>query len=254
MVESRATDFALTNGIFVYEAQNGLEKFKGMKAANIRGVGPVSTSWFHMTVMERSGIKTYMDLKDKRVNFAQKGSNTEHMTSLIVGWLGIDKTLRKDYMRWDQAAEALKDGRIDAFSIPNPIPSPSVLSASTGGNILVLSLPDSVIEKFEKMNPGYYADTVPPGSYKGMEKTPIKTIAYTIFSVAHKDVPAEVVYKVVKVNYDPQSADFLVNAMKGWKIGLDTAKNPKFLGQMQKFGLKLHPGAERYWKEKGYVN
>lgn len=253
MVEVGGSQFALTNGIFVYSAANGKKPFTEMKATHIRGIGPVTTSWFQMAVVKASGIKTYMDLKGKRVNYAQKGSNTEFMTRTIFEQLGIDDTLRKEYMRWDQAATAMTDGNIDAFGIPNPVPSPSILQASASAPLRILPLPDKVIDYFTNANPGYYRDVVPPGSYTGMEKEGFQTIAYTIFVTVNSDVSDDLVYKVTKATYDPASREFLVNAFKSWGIGLDASKKDGFLKQMAGFGMKLHPGAARYWKERGLL-
>jgi len=253
MVEVGGAEFALTNGIFVYSAANGRKPFTEMKATKIRGVGPVSTSWFQMAVVKKSGIKTYMDLKGKRVNYAAKGSNTEFMTRTIFEQLGIDSTIRKEYMRWDQAATSMTDGNIDAFGIPNPVPSPSILQASASAPLRILPLPDKVISYFTNDNPGYFRATVPPGSYTGMEKEGFDTVAYTIFVTANADVPDELVYKVTKATYDAGSRDFMVNAFKAWRIGLDATKDDGFLKQMAGFGMELHPGAARYWKERGLL-
>lgn len=252
-VETGSTEFALTNGIFVYSAQNGIKPFTEMKSTNIRGIGPVTTSWFQMAVVKSSGIKTYMDLKGKRVNYAAKGSSTEFMTRTIFETLGIDKSIQKEYMRWDQAATSMTDGNIAAFGIPNPVPSPSVLQASASTPLRILSLPDKVIKQFIEMNPGYYRDTVPAGSYTGMEKESFDTIAYTIFATANAKVSDDLVYKVTKATYDDSSRQFMVNSYKAWQIGLDAAKKKDFVEQMKSFGLKMHPGAERYWKERGLM-
>lgn len=254
MVETGGTDFALTNGTFVYSSQNSLAPFTEMKAENIRGVGPVSTSWFHMTVPKDSGIESYEQLEGKRVNYAQKGSNTEFMTRTIFDQMGISDSISKEYMRWDQAATSMIDGSIHAFSIPNPVPSPSVLQASASTPVRILSLPDEIIEHFVELNPGYYRATVPPGSYPGMEDEPFETVAYSIFVTANADLPDDLVYKVTKATYDDASHDFLVNAFKAWNIGLTASKDSAFLDQMKSFGLQLHPGAERYWKERGLIN
>lgn len=254
LVETRGADFALTNGTFVYDAQKGNKPFAEMKAKNIRGVGPVSTSWFQVAVAKDSGIKTYMDLKGKRVNYAPKGSNTELMTRTILEKLGVHDTTRKEYLRWDQAATALVDGNIDAFGIPNPVPSPSILQASASRPVRILSLPDEVIEMFVGSNPGYYRDTVKPGSYSGMENESFETVAYTIFVTANANVPEDVVYRVTKATYDPGSRDFLINAFKPWRIGLDAVKDKRFIEQMEAFGMELHAGAKRYWEEVGLIN
>ena len=253
MVETGGAEFALTNGIFVYSAQNSLKPFEEMKAENILGVGPVTTSWFHMTVTADSGIDSYMDLAGKRVNFAAKGSSTEFMTRMAFEKLGILDQVTPEYMRWDQAATAMIDGNIDAFSIPNPIPSPSVLQASAARPVHVLSMPDEVIQHFVDYNPGYYRDTVPPGSYSGMEDREINTVAYTIFVATNANVSEDLVYRVTKATYDDDSHDFLVNAFKSWNIGLEASKSRGFIDQMQAFGMELHPGAARYWKERGLI-
>ena len=253
MVEVGGADFALTNGIFVYSAQNGGKPFEEMKATSIRGIGPVTTSWFQMAVVKKSGIKSYMDLKGKRVNYAQKGSNTEYMTKVIFEQLGLHDGLQKEYMRWDQAATAMTDGNISAFGIPNPVPSPSILQASASAPLRILQVPDKVITHFTNLNPGYYRDTVPAGSYPGMESESFETVAYTIFVTANASVSDDLVYKVTKATYDESSRDFMVTAFKSWRIGLDAAKNDAFIKQMAGFGLEMHPGAARYWKERGLI-
>ncbi len=254
MVETGSSDFALTNGIFVYSSQNGIAPFKEMKAKNIRGVGPVSTSWFQMAVTKASGIKTYMDLKSKRVNYAPKGSNTEFMTRTILQKLGVHDGISKEYMRWDQASTALTDGRIDAFGIPNPVPSPSILQAAANTPLRILSLPDPIIDMFLKSNPGYYRATVKPGSYNGMENESFETVAYTIFVTANAKVPDSVVYRVTKATYGPDNRKFIVNAFKAWRIGFNAVKEWGFLDQMKAFRMELHPGAAKFWAEVGLAN
>lgn len=254
MVETGSSEFALTNGIFVFDAQHGNTPFKEMKAKNIRGVGPVSTSWFQMAVTQASGIKTYMDLKGKRVSYGPKGSNTEFMTRTIMEKLGIHDSIKKEYMGWDKAATAMIDGTIDAFGIPNPVPSPSILQASASAPLRILALPPEVIDMFVKANPGYYKATIKPGSYKGMENEGFDTVAYTIFVAVNAKVSNDVVYKVTKATYGPENREFIVNAFKAWRIGFEAIKDKGFLDQMKAFGMALHPGAAKYWSEAGLTN
>ena len=56
-----------------------------------------------------------------------------------------------------------------------------------------------------------------------------------------------------QATYDEANRDFLIAANKSWKIGLDSYKSGAFIKQMAGFGLKMHPGAERYWKERGIL-
>ena len=147
----------------------------------------------------------------------------------------------------------MTNDNIAAFGIPNPVPSPSVLQASASTPLRILLLPDKVIKKFISMNLGYYHDKVPAGSYSGMEKEGFDTIAYTIFTTVNAKVADDLVYNVTKATYDEANRNFMVNAYKAWQIGLDAAKKKDFIAQMKSFGLQLHPGAARYWKERGLM-
>lgn len=176
------------------------------------------------------------------------------MTRLILQHLGIHDGISKEYMRWDQGATALVDGSIDAFGIPNPVPSPSILQAAANTPLRILSLPDTVIDMFVKSNPGYYRATIKPGSYNGMEKESFDTVAYTIFVAVNAKVPDDVVYRVTKATYGPEQRDFIVNAYKPWRVGFEQVKGRGFLNQMKAFGMQLHPGAAKYWAEAGLTN
>ena len=254
LVASGRSAIGMTNGIFVDFIQRKHKPFhKGKAMKTIRGIGPVSTSWFQVATFHKTGIKTYYDLAGKRVNMGPRGSSTLFMLKFITDNLKITGKIRKDYMGWAAAATNMIDGKIDAFGIPNPVPSPSVLRASRSGPLRILSIPDKVRDKFVAMSSGYYKANKDASPYQGMKGKKFKTVAYTIFAVANKDVPNDVIHEVTRRVYDPANRDFLINVFKGWKIGLDFAgKSGEFIKQMGNFNMKLHPGAARYWKTKGY--
>lgn len=255
LVASGRSELGMTNGIFVDFIQRKQGPFaKGRAMKTLRGVGPVSTSWFQVATFQNSGIKTYMDLVGKRLNMGPRGSSTLFMTKFITDALGITDKVRKDYLGWTQAATNMIDGKLDAFGIPNPVPSPSILQASRSKPVRILSIPDNVRDKFVKLSSGYYKATKDASPYDGMKGKSFNTVAYTIFVVSNEKVANDVIYEVTKRTYDKKNRDFLINVFKGWKIGLDMAQaNDEFIQQMKKFNLALHPGAARYWKEKGYL-
>jgi len=254
LVASGRSELGMTNGIFVDFIQRSKGPFsKGKPSASLRGVGPVSTSWFQVATFQKTGIKSYHDLVGKRVNMGPRGSSTLFMTKFITDAMGITDKIRKDYMGWTQAATNMIDGKLDAFGIPNPVPSPAILQASRSAPIRILSVPEEVRDKFVALSPGYYKATKDASPYDGMKGKSFKTVAYTIFVVANDKVSNDVIYEVAKRTYDTKNRMFLINVFKGWKIGLDmAAQSDEFLKQMKSFKLKIHPGAARYWKERGY--
>ena len=254
LVAKGRSEIGMTNGIFVDFIQRKHKPFhKGKAMKTIRGIGPVSTSWFQVTTFHKSGIKSYYDLAGKRVNMGPRGSSTLFMLKFITDNIGITDKIRKDYMGWAAAATNMIDGKIDAFGIPNPVPSPSILRASRSGPLRILSVPDKVRDKFVAMSSGYYKANKDASAYQGMKGKKFKTVAYTIFAVANEKVPNDVIYEVTSRVYDKANRDFLINVFKGWKIGLDFASTSgEFIKQMGNFNMALHPGAARYWKAKGY--
>jgi TRAP transporter TAXI family solute receptor len=255
MIAAGRVELAISNGVFVDFIQRKQKPFHTEKkpATSIRGIGPSAGSWLQIVVLKDSGIKSLMELKGKRVSLGPKGSSSVFMIETALREVGVLDSMRKDYLKWTDGANYMIDGKLDAFGIPNPIPSPSILQAATSRPITVLSLPDSVIKKFTGLSKGYFEDNADMSVYEGMKGMKVKTIAYKVFYLAHEKVPADAVYEICKHFYDPKNRDFILSMYKPLRDGLDTAMNDKFIKQMKAFDLKLHPGAARYWKERGYA-
>jgi TRAP transporter TAXI family solute receptor len=246
---------AMSSGPFVDFWQRKISPFDRDTGPRdqLRGIGPTTDAPFQVVVLKESSIKTFMDLKGKRVNLGPKGSNSAFMFSFALKTAGIFDTVRKDSLKWDTAANYLLDHKLDAFAIPNPLGAPAVLQASYSAPIRILSLPDKVIQKFLDYSKGYYKDTIDCGTvYKGMENQSFTTVNYMAMLIANKKVSEKIVYEATRCTYDPKNYDLMVNIAVGWKTGLAQAKNPKFLAVMKQTGMEIDPGAAKYWKEKGF--
>lgn len=254
MIAGGRVELALTNGVFVDFIQRQQKPFNTEKkpATNLRGIGPMVGTWLQIVVLADSPIKSMGDLKGKRVSMGPKGSNSDFMMEIVFRKLGILDSMRKDYLKWGDAANYMVDGKLDAFGMPNPIPAPAILQAAQSRPITVLELPDPVIKEFTDLSKGHFEDTADMSVYEGMKGKKVKTIAYQAILVAHDKVPADVVYEVTKHFYDAKNREFILSVFRPLKGGLDTAQNDGFLKRMKSFNLKVHPGAARYWKERGY--
>ena len=253
MLAGGRVEFALSNGVLVDAIQRKQYPYEKDKAAtNLRGIGPVAGAWLQIAVLADSDMKTMADLKGKRVSLGPKGSNSAYMLTTVFQTLGILDNMRKDYLKWDDAATYMVDGKLDAFGIPNPIPSPSILQAAQSRPVRVLDVPDNVIAKFIEISKGYDKTTADMSVYDGMKGKKINTVHYAVYMLANEKVPADVVYEVAKRFYDPKNRDFILTVYRPLKDGLDASMNDGFIKSMKSFNLKLHPGAVRYWKERGY--
>lgn len=255
VVESGRAHLGLSSSVLLDLAQRKSGPFRkaAQGARNLQGVGPVTTSWFHLVTFTKSGIKTYKDLVGKRLSVGRKGSNTNRMTTFITERLGITGKIRMDFLNNKDAVSSMADEKIDAFTLPNPVPSPAVLRAARLGQIRLIDMPENIRDAFLKNSPGYFKDNKDASSYPGMKGKSFKTVAYSLFVIANKKAPNDAVYEMMRVVYDPKNGKYLVSAYKAWKVGLESAKSDGFLKHMKSFNIRVHPGAARYWKERGYA-
>ena len=247
LVESGKAEFGLGVATLLRLAFQGKKMFK-KKYTNNCGLGPATASKFHIGVKKSSGIKTVADLKGKRVSYAKKGSSTHFMTRTVIALAGLKGKVREENLNWNVAADAIKDNRLDAFTIPNPVPSPAFIKFSTAQPITLLPVEGKILKKMLKMNPAYFPITIEGGAYDGVDK-PVPTIGYTAWTIVGCNVPNDVVYEVTRLNYSKKGMDFLLKVHKGWNTGFSIMPA---LDQMAAIGMKIHPGAARYWKEKGH--
>lgn len=244
LIEAKKAEFGLGVATLVDLALKGQKMFK-KPYTNLRGLGPGTVSYFHIAVRKDAGFKSVKDLNGKRVSFAEKGSSTHFMTRTLVQLAGIK--VREENLNWNVAADAVKDGRLDAFTIPNPIPSPSVLKLATSMPISLLPVEGALLKGMLKSNSAYFPISIEANSYDGQDKQ-IQTVGYTAWTIVGAHVPSDVVYEVTRLNYSPKGRKFLLQVHKGWSSGFKIAPA---LDQMAAIGMKLHPGAARYWKEQG---
>ncbi|HBK81644.1 MAG TPA: hypothetical protein DDZ83_18575 [Nitrospinae bacterium] len=156
--------------------------------------------------------------------------------------------VREENLNWNVAADAIKEKRLDAFTIPNPVPSPAFVKFSTDQPITLLPVEGNILKTMLTMNKAYFPITIPANSYKGQDVA-VKTVGFTLWTIAGCNVPADVVYEVTRLNYSKKGMSYLIKVHKGWKVGFDLMPA---LGQMKAINMKVHPGAARYWKEKGH--
>ncbi len=245
LVESGKAEFGLGVATLLDLAIKGKKMFK-KPYTNQCGVGPGTASMFHIGVKKSSGIKTLKDLDGKRVSFAKKGSSTHFMTRTVIKLAGIK--VREENLNWNVAADAIKDNRLDAMTIPNPVPSPAFVKFSTAQPITLLPVDGKVLKKMLTMNSAYFPITIPANSYDGQDKA-VQTVGYTAWTIAGCNVSADVVYEVTRLNYSKRGMKFLSRVHKGWDVGFGIMPA---LDQMKAINMKVHPGAARFWKEKGF--
>jgi len=206
----------------------------------------------HIATKEGTGIKSVMDLKGKRVSTGAPNSGTEEQADYVLKGLGIDwnRDLTREKLGATESVAALKDGKIDAFFWSGAIPTSSIIDLATtpGLKMVLLPVTGEAGEKILNANPGVFHKTAfAKGSYKGVDSD-VQTIAITAVLMAMDDFPADRLYQIVGAIF--AHTDELAAV---WK---DAAKltPEKAISQIEPGALKyLHPGARKFFQEKGAV-
>ena len=239
-------DMGVAQSDWQYHAYNGTSKFEGNKFADERAVFSVHGEPFTVIARADSGIKTFADLKGKRVNIGNPGSGqraTMDVVMTALGWTLADFALASELKPAEQAA-ALGDNKVDAIIYTVGHPNGSIQEAVSTVDAVLIPVEGPEIDKLIAENPFYAAATVPGGMYKGSDAD-THTFGVKATFVTSAKVDDEVVYQVVKAVFDN------FDRFKRLHPAFENLKE----ADMIKAGLSapLHPGAEKYYKERGWM-
>jgi len=237
-------ELALLQNDIAYYAYQGAEMFSENKISNIRGIATLYPEIIQIVTLKENGINTVEDLKGKKVAVGAIGSGTAVEALQILNAAGIDESNTNiEYRNFKEVADGLRDKTIDAGFIVAGIPTSAVSEIAALKDVQIVEIPDELFEKLSEQYEFYIQYTIPAGTYKGVDED-VKSVAVLAMLATSSDVPEDVIYKVTKAIFENQDA--LIAAHERAKdITLETA--------LDGMPIPLHPGAEKYYKEKGVL-
>jgi TRAP transporter TAXI family solute receptor len=241
-------DFGMAQSDVQYNAYNGTESFKdGGAHSELRAVFSVHPEPFTVLAHPDAGVSKFEDFKGKRFNIGNPGSGTRSSMELLLaamGWTLADFSLASE-LKADEHGPALCDGKIDGFYYAVGHPSANIQDPTTTCAARLIPMTGPVIDKLVADNPYYAKATIPGGMYKNNPDA-IETYGVLATLVTSANTSEDAVYLLVKAvfeNFDE------FKSLHPAFAHLDPAK-------MVTDGLSapLHPGAEKYYREKGWLN
>ncbi len=240
-------DMGVAQSDWQYHAYHGTSKFAESGAnKDLRAVFSVHPEPFTVVARADSGIKTFTDLKGKRVNIGNPGSGQRGTMEVLMealGWTKDDFALASELKSAEQS-KALCDNKIDAMVFTVGHPSGSIKEATTTCDTVLVSVTGPEVEKLIEDNAYYRVATIPGGMYRGNDND-VQTFGVGATFVSSTNTPADTVYQVVKAVFE-NFEDFRK---------LHPAFGNLKKEQMIKDGLSapLHDGAIKYYKEAGLM-
>ncbi|MBU0943785.1 MAG: TAXI family TRAP transporter solute-binding subunit [Proteobacteria bacterium] len=239
-------DFGVVYSGHVYLGANGLMKNDTKKYENVLAVSYLYGAPAQLVVHKGSGINSVKDLEGKKVGVGNAGSGAFANCELFFSHMGIWDKIERNAMGYNDAAAAFGNNQLDAFWLFTAFPSGAVIMAAQTNDIAMLDLEaDAVSSGFYEKYPYFSKLSVPAGTYKGVD-TDTPSFQDSTLWVANKDVPEDVVYKLLSVIYTEEGLAHMVSQKKTFKeMSIKTGVNG--------IVTPMHPGAIKFWKEKGIL-
>jgi hypothetical protein len=227
-----------------YWAYTGTGIYEGRpKIDTLRVITNLYPESIHLVARRGAGIKSVADLRGKRVSLDEPGSGTLVDARLILAAYGLNETdIKASYLPAQRVADSLKEGSIDAFFNVSGYPQSAVAELATTVGIDLVPIDGPQAEKLVKQYSFFGVDQIPDGAYKGMAG--VATISVHALWVTSSKQPDDLIYKITAALWNPSTRKLLDSGhAKGRDIKLETA--------LTAIAIPLHPGAERFYKEKG---
>ncbi|MBZ4652847.1 MAG: transporter solute receptor, family [Peptococcaceae bacterium] len=242
LLGEKKAELAFAMNDVVSYAYTGTEVFKDKGAVkNLRGLASLYPNYVQVVTLAKTGIKSINDLKGKRVGVGAPGSGTEVNARQILEAYGITyKDIKPDYLSYAEAIEQMKNGAVDAAFLTSGLPNSNILDLCTTQDVRIVPIEPQMVEKLAEKYPFYTSVPIPGGTYDDKEDVP--TAAVTTILVVREDMKEDLVYNMTKTIFE--NLDVIVSTHSA-------AKDIKLEKIKKGMPIPFHPGAEKYFKEKG---
>ncbi|MBQ8696515.1 MAG: TAXI family TRAP transporter solute-binding subunit [Clostridia bacterium] len=232
-VQSDVMDYAW-NGTRSFEEDGKIDTFRTVAGLYAEAVQLVTVN---------PDVKTVADLKGRNVSIGAPGSGVYFNAMDVLSAAGLTEAdINPQYQNFDESADALKDGKIDAAFIVAGAPTPAISELSmTNSNVRILPIDGEVAEKLMKENSFYSVYKIPAETYENQTEE-VTTITVKATLIVSADASEDDVYNLTKAIFE-NTEDIAKEHAKGAELSLENAT--------EGLSVPFHAGAAKYFKEKG---
>ncbi|MBK8182326.1 MAG: TAXI family TRAP transporter solute-binding subunit [Candidatus Competibacteraceae bacterium] len=244
LLQAGRGELAFALGDSVSDAWNGVED-AGFKAPlkKLRAIAGTYSNYIQIVASADAGIKTLADLKGKRVSVGAPKSGTELNARAIFKAAGLTyQDLGKvEFLPYAESMELIKNRQLDATLQSSGLGMAAIRDLAATTKIALIAIPEEVVKKIGAA--AYQPSVIPANTYDGQTEA-VPTAAITNILVTHSDVPDDLAYQMTQLMFDNLAR--LGNSHTAAK-DIQLNKAPLHLP------VPIHPGAERFYKEKGLL-
>jgi len=245
-VNKGEADIGLGNACSVvdaYYAQN--YPFEGTPRKNLANMLTFTSTTLQIAVRRDSGVKTIPDLKGKKFAAGKKSYTQRILFDHLLKAYGMSFDDLGGEFRggFSDSATMVKDNHVAGMLVLTLVPAPVYTELAISTSIDIISLPEDTLKKVLSYNKGYIRKTVPANTYKGVDY-PAESFGTLGSFIVRRDLSDETVYNMTKALVEHLTELGEVHAsLKGL--------TPEMC--VTDVGIPFHPGAEKYYREKGLI-
>lgn len=245
-IDSNRVQMATCYAGSAWKARNGKLPKDDKKYENVVAVAWLYGAPAHLVVKKDSGIKSAKDLVGKKVGVGSAGSGAFANCELFFTHLGIWDKIERNAVGYNDAANYFSNNQLDAFWLFVGFPAGAVSMAATTNDIALINLDaDAQASGFYEAYPYFGKLTIPANTYEGVDYDSPSFQDSAIWA-ANKNVSADIIYDMLSKIYTPEGLAHMKEQKSTFKkMSLETGSAG--------IPIPFHPGAEKFWKEKGML-
>lgn len=242
LIATGDADLAIGLADTVAQAHSGTGRFDGQQLPMVRGLASLYANMVQIVALEGSGITSLGDLRGKRVSIGAPGSGTEVNTAAILSANGITyDDIDEQRLNFNETADALANGDIDAGFWSVGAPTSSILNLATTQDIVVIALTEDELAAAKEADNTFAMTTLKGGSYNGVDDD-ITVLGIPNVLTVSSEMSDDLAYAITKALFENISELQAVHpAANETTIDFTMSATP----------VPLHPGAIRYYEEAG---
>ena len=236
------SDVAFALADTVHQAYSGTGDFEGRQLDNIRALASVYPNAVQLVTLADSGVESLEDLRDKRVSVGAPGSGTELNARALLEANGISyDDFRPQRLNFNETADAIRDGDIDAGFWSVGPPTSSILNLAATRDIRLVGLSDEEVANAREAVPVFAAYELRAGMYEGMDEG-VQTVGIPNVLAVSSEMDEELAYQITQLLFEHTDELIAVHpAANDTTVEFSIDSTPS----------SFHPGALRYYEEMG---
>ncbi|MDY3282742.1 TAXI family TRAP transporter solute-binding subunit [Dysosmobacter sp.] len=229
----------------VMQAYTATGAYEGKEpAAGLKALMRLWPNYVQLVTTADTGIKSVEDLKGKRVGVGAANSGVEINARMILDAYGITyNDITPDYLAYGEAIDNMKNGQCDAVFVTSGLPNATVMDLGVQYDMVIVPIDGAGRDKLVSEYPYYAKSVIPANTYNNTE-----------------DVEGVFVYNIMLVREGLSDA-MVYDMLEGIFANIGTIKashnaadkNIDITFGVDDIQLPLHPGAEAFWKDNGYI-